>query len=105
MREPVPFATRCVCGTPLAKGATAIRDGREWRDCTACRPRDYDTRHGGPHDRGSADSYFMKPFKPHFFLGATNNSILMLDLTPDELEAYEAGWTENEASGNRKDWG
>ena len=69
----------------------------------APRQRDYDMRHGGPHDRGSADSYYMRPFKPHFFLGATNNSILMRDLTPDELEAYEAGWNGN--NGNRKDWG
>jgi len=38
-------------------------------------------------------------------MGATNNSILMLDLTPDELEAYEAGWIENENNGNRKDFG
>ena len=26
----------------------------------------YDDRHGGPFDRGSADSYYGRPFKPLF---------------------------------------
>jgi len=71
----------------------------------APRPGDYDMRHGGPYDRGSADSYFMRGFNPHYFLGATNNSILMRDLTPDQIEVYRAGWEANEANGNRKDYG
>ena len=25
-----------------------------------------DTRHGGPYDRGSADSYYRRPRNPHF---------------------------------------
>ena len=63
---------------------------------------DYDQRHGGPYDCGSCDSYSMKPFHPHYFMGATRNSILVLDLTDDELEAYEAGWIENETTGNNR---
>ena len=66
---------------------------------------DYDQRHGGPHDRGSADSYYQRPFKPHYYAGGTGKSPPIFDLTDDELEAYEAGWIENETTGDRKDWG
>ena len=27
-------------------------------------------RHGGPYDRGSADSYYRRPPRPHYFVGA-----------------------------------
>ncbi len=30
-----------------------------------------DRRHGGPYDRGSADSYYRRPRRPHFFTEAT----------------------------------
>jgi len=26
----------------------------------------YDSRHGGPFDRGSADSWYSRPFNPHY---------------------------------------
>jgi len=35
---------------------------------------EYDARHGGPFDRGSADSYYGRRFDPHFFIGATNTT-------------------------------
>ena len=66
---------------------------------------DYDQRHGGPYDRGSADSYYMRPFKPHYYAGGTGKSPPIFDLTPDELEAYQAGWIENEETGDRKNYG
>ena len=28
-------------------------------------------RHGGPMDRGAADSYYRRQFRPHFFSGDT----------------------------------
>jgi len=31
----------------------------------------YDNRHGGPWDRGSADSYYKRGFNPHYFVGDT----------------------------------
>lgn len=63
----------------------------------------YDQRHGGPFDRGSADSYYGRPFNPHYFEGATYSS-KMVELTEDspECEAYGAGYQWNEQSGNKK---
>lgn len=68
--------------------------------------RKYSMRHGGPYDRGSADSYYGRGFRPHYFAGATYQSeeIKIEEGTP-EYEAYKAGYYDNEASGNFKDWG
>lgn len=67
----------------------------------------YDTRHGGPWDRGSADNYYGRPFKPHYFMGATYSSteVPAALMTKEEIAAYQAGWDDNEASGDKKDWG
>lgn len=64
----------------------------------------YDERHGGPWDRGSADSYYGRGFKPHYFVGATYQSDEVTDLTPEELEAYTAGYDWNEEFGSKKEW-
>jgi hypothetical protein len=64
---------------------------------------EYDTRHGGPYDRGSADAYYMRRFDPHYFEGdsyATPRIIIEYD-TP-EYEAYSAGFREQT---DTKDWG
>jgi hypothetical protein len=67
----------------------------------------YDTRHRGPWDRGAADNYYGRPFRPHYY--QENSSPLLKieesDMTLEELEAYKAGWDDNEASGHKKDWG
>ena len=65
----------------------------------------YDSRHGGPFDRGSADSYYDRPHRPHFFRGNTYGSEEVTALTADELEAYNAGYEYNEELGDKKDWG
>lgn len=31
----------------------------------------YDKRHGGPCDRGSADAYYRRLYRPHYFKGGT----------------------------------
>jgi hypothetical protein len=64
----------------------------------------YSERHGGPYDRGSADSYYGRGFKPHYFVGGTATSPEVVDLTDEEIAAYTAGFNDNEASGNFKDW-
>ena len=33
-----------------------------------------DTRHGGPYDRGSADSYYRRGRSPHYYMGDTKAS-------------------------------
>lgn len=63
-----------------------------------------DRRHGGPYDRGSADSYYRRPCVPHYYVGGTGSSELIPEdrMTPDEIEAYMAGFEDNESSGNFK---
>lgn len=66
-----------------------------------------DKRHGGPYDRGSADSYYRRGRRPHYYKGGTQTSDLVeyKDMTPDEVVAYHAGYDDNEESGCFKDWG
>lgn len=68
--------------------------------------QNYDERHGGPFDRGGADSYYRRGFKPHYFVGATYQSteVTHEDMTPEEIEAYRAGYDENEERGVFKEW-
>ena len=67
----------------------------------------YDTRHGGPFDRGSADSYYHRPRKPHFYVEGTSTSPMVSEseMTPEEIRAYLAGYQYNEQFGDKKDWG
>lgn len=64
----------------------------------------YDTRHGGPFDRGSADSYYDRPFNPHYYVGGTGMSPLVEEknMTDQDIEAYTAGYQWNEEQGNKK---
>jgi hypothetical protein len=66
----------------------------------------YDERHGGPWDRGSADSYYGRGSNPHYYKGATYSSerVEKERMTPEEIEAYLAGYAGNEAEGNFKNW-
>ncbi len=67
----------------------------------------YDTRHGSPFDRGSADSYYHRPRDPHYFVGDTYGSLRVGrdQMTPNEVQAYLAGYQYNEQFGDKKDWG
>jgi hypothetical protein len=67
----------------------------------------YDTRHGGPYDRGGADSYYRRGFKPHYYSGGTMQSdeIPEVLMTTNEVDAYRAGYNDNEDLGDFKDWG
>lgn len=70
------------------------------------RPNPYDERHGGPYDRGAADSWYNRPRRPHYFVGHTDQSkeILEKDMTLAEIEAYHAGYDDNEESGGHKEY-
>lgn len=63
----------------------------------------YDTRHGGPYDRGSADYYYRRPFNPHYYVGSTRSSELVPEskMTTEEIAAYRAGYEEET---ERKEW-
>ncbi len=66
----------------------------------------YDQRHGGPYDRGAADSYYGRVYNPHYFLGDSYNSpeVKLAQMTAEEIVAYTAGYNDNEDSGNFKEW-
>jgi len=51
-------------------------------------------RHGGPYDRGSADRYYKRPFKPHYFKGDTYNSdkVEHNDMTEAQVKEYRDGY-------------
>lgn len=68
---------------------------------------DYDSRHGGPFDRGSADSYYDRHRDPHYYVEGTHTSprISREDMTDFEIESYYAGYEYNEETGDKKDWG
>ena len=73
----------------------------EWKD------RDnYDTRHGGPFDRGSADSWYGRGVNPHYYVGDTYSTekVEKKDMTLPEVEAYMAGYEWNEKFGGKKDY-
>ena len=63
-------------------------------------------RHGGPYDRGSADSYYQRGECPHYYVGGTGNStrVTIEDKDSDEYRAYMLGYWENEHSQNFKDY-
>lgn len=67
----------------------------------------YDDRHGGPYDRGGADSYYRRGLNPHYYSGATMQSEEIPEalMTTAEVEAYYAGYKDNENAGDFKDWG
>ena len=66
----------------------------------------YDTTHGGPYDRGGADSYYRRDFDPHYWPQGTQKGarVEMKDMTPLEITAYTKGYNDNEDDGNFKEW-
>ena len=64
----------------------------------------YDTRHGGPFDRGAADSYYHRRRNPHYYVGGTGHSKPIMELTAQEIEAYNAGYDHNEMTGDKKSY-
>ena len=64
----------------------------------------YDARHGGPYDRGTADSWYRRGRTPHFFRGASYDSpkVEEKDMTAFEIKEYNAGFAENESDPNAR---
>ena len=61
-------------------------------------------RHGGPYDRGSADSYYRRGYAPHYFIGEsyTSDKVEEAYMTPEEISEYKKGFGENIL--NHKEW-
>jgi hypothetical protein len=60
------------------------------------RPTQDPRRHGGPYDRGSADSWYGREPKPHYFTGDTyfSTEIKEVDMSEDEIADYMQGYNE-----------
>ena len=65
----------------------------------------YDQRHGGPYDRGSADSWYGREYSPHYFVGATYSSpkVELAQMTAQEIVEYTAGYTATEHGGKESE--
>jgi len=60
-----------------------------------------DRGHGSPYDRGSADSYYQRSFRPHYFVGDTYKSDEIQRISkesPQHLELFES-WSKYFFSG------
>ena len=73
---------------------------------TAYQTRPPFTRHGGAYDCGSADAYYGRPREPHYYTGASYNSIRLdaVGMSAEEVAAYNQGYDDQVRSGDRKDW-
>lgn len=54
----------------------------------------YNTRHGGPWDRGTADRHYGRDYSPHYYTGDTYSTdrVDLADMTPQEIAEYTAGY-------------
>ena len=67
----------------------------------------YDKRHGGPYDRGAADSWYSRPKVPHYYVGNTymSDKVTEDQMTDAAIKAYNAGYDINESDPfARKEW-
>ncbi len=70
----------------------------------------YPDYHGGPYDRGGADSYYRRGWNPHCYTGPGIGPhggavrVEMDDMTAEEIVAYTAGYRDNEEEGNHKEY-
>lgn len=60
------------------------------------------SKHGSPHDRGMADSYYRRRRVPHKMV---NGYPVALAPDSEEWTQYMEGYTLNEKMENHKDWG
>tara|TARA_B100001287_G_C22438499_1_gene414835 strand:- start:135 stop:371 length:237 start_codon:yes stop_codon:yes gene_type:complete len=74
---------------------------------TVWKGAEYDARHGGAFDRGSADAYYRRPREPHYYIGGTGNTpkVQEYQMTEEQISAYYAGYSWGIDQGDFKDWG
>jgi hypothetical protein len=61
-------------------------------------------RHGGLHDRGSADAYYGRAASPHWYPLGTGKGERVENLTEEEIAEYQAGYDGQIASGEFKQY-
>jgi hypothetical protein len=61
--------------------------------------------HGSPYDRGSADAYYRRPIKPHYYPNQdVGFSEPVCDLTKEQEMEYLKGYWDQQKSGDFKDY-
>lgn len=60
-------------------------------------------RHGSLYDRGSADSYYTRAMSPHWYPEGLRGAQIV-DLSAEEIAEYTAGYSDNDDSGDHKEW-
>lgn len=67
--------------------------------------KQYDKGQNSPYTRGEFDSYNRHPKRPHYYIkagdGPVHYRVEEKDMTPEEIEAYNAGFEANEKA---RDW-
>jgi hypothetical protein len=61
-------------------------------------------RHGSLFDRGRADCYYSRDRAPHWWPHGTGNGRKIEKLTAKEVAEYNAGYDNQEANGDKKEW-
>ena len=67
-----------------------------------------DDSYGSPYDRGSADSYYRRPVRPHYYRSTEGFSAVRVEadgMSAEEIEAYKVGYRDNTLAADFKDWG
>ena len=66
-----------------------------------------DRGHGSPYDRGGADSYYRRPFDPHWWPEGTQKGtrVELKDMSVEAILEYNRGFKDNEEAQDFKDWG
>jgi hypothetical protein len=61
--------------------------------------------HGSPYDRGSADAYYQRPMKPHYYPNSdVGFSEPVYDLTSEQEMEYMQGFRDQVLLGDHKDY-
>lgn len=65
-----------------------------------------DRNHGSPYDRGSADSWYRRARRPHFFEAGSYTSAEFVEgeMTVEQINEYHRGYNDQEATGDHKEW-
>lgn len=66
----------------------------------------YPSWHGSPFDRGSADSWYSRGQRPHYWPEGTykGKRVDAEEMTLAEMREYYAGYEYNEELGGKKEW-
>jgi len=59
---------------------------------------------GSLYDRGGADSHYRRPPSPHWYPNGSGKGDKVVDLDENEIAEYHAGYQDNEAAGDFKEW-